>query len=225
MHEKRSYGAPLPLDAFLARNLSFLAHWHTDVELLYVVSGAIIATVNQDRRLLGEGSLVVCGSRDIHHYERAKGGSETILAIFKPELLGHLPSWPAGGRLAGNFATKDEHPRLAAAAGEAMRETEEEMRLKARAYDGMVRGKMIEPCALAERELAAQPSAIAGEGGPAAAGFPALERMQLAIATSMSDPPIRYDWPTPREPPRSAPPVSPECSRGPWAPTSGPSGR
>jgi AraC-like DNA-binding protein len=184
MHEKRSYGEGPPLDAFLAKDLAFLAHWHTDVELLYVVSGSIIATVNQERRLLGEGSLVACGSRDIHHYERAKGGSETILVIFKPELLGHIPSWPAGGRLARNFATKAELPALAASAGRAMRVAVEEMRRRERAYEGIVRGRMIELCAHAERELASDPnSSPGGARGKSSAegGFPALERMQLAI--------------------------------------------
>jgi AraC-like DNA-binding protein len=132
-----------------------MAPWHSDVELL----------------------------RDIHFYQQVKGGSETILVIFKPELLGRSPLWPAAGRLARPFATAAEQPALAASAGRMMRNILAEMEGRDRAYDGLVRCEILELCSLAERELSrsASTGASARSEEEAEAGFPALERMQLAI--------------------------------------------
>lgn len=181
LHERRSYESGLPLYATRVRDLEFLAHWHPDVELLYVCAGSISATINQETRLLGEGSLIACGSRDIHYYERSGGGSETILVIFKSELIDHAPLWPASGRLAGHFAVPSDHPGLAAAARRAMNAIVEEMKARKRAFESVARGCILELCGLAEREFGLEPE-IGMEARPAAeGGFPALERMQRAI--------------------------------------------
>ncbi len=183
MHEKRSYGAGPPLYATRVRDLEFLAHWHSDVELLYVESGSILASVNRDARLLGPGSLVACGSRDIHYYERGGQVSETILVIFKCELLGHAPLWPSCGHLADNFASEGE---LAACAGRVMRDIVSEMKARDRGYEAIVRGGAIELCGRIERELGPERGhgtvrAPEGQFPEPAGDFPSLERMQRAI--------------------------------------------
>jgi AraC-like DNA-binding protein len=179
MHERWSYDKGLPIRVFRAVDLEFLAHWHTEIELLFVVSGSIAASVNRERRLLRPGSLVACGSRDIHYYERSGSRSETILVIFKPELLGRHPLWPAGGKLGSNFADKAEYPRLTETAERIMETVSREMDERRAAYDVLVRGEIMELCALVERELGV------GEGkareSPAGSELATLERMQLAI--------------------------------------------
>jgi AraC-like DNA-binding protein len=177
-HERRSYDEGFPIYANRVRDLEFLAHWHTDIELLFVASGSILVSVNGSKRRLAAGSFAACGSRDIHYYERVNGPSETILVIFKAELIGRNPQWPAGGRLGGNFATEDEHPRLASAASRIMAEVLAEMDAKQASYEGVVRGQLLELLSLAERELA---QAAAGAKVTGSEGLPSLERMQLAI--------------------------------------------
>jgi AraC-like DNA-binding protein len=181
IHERRAYEKGLPLHAALVRDLEFFAHWHTDVELLFVLSGSIAVSVNLERRVLPEGSLAVCGSRDIHYYERVDGGSETILVIFRSELLGQAPLWPSAGRLGGHFATPGEHRDLAAAAERIMRAILVETRERQRAYESLVRGGVLELCALSERELGAGAGEARVPGGAEKEGFATLERMQLAI--------------------------------------------
>jgi AraC-like DNA-binding protein len=175
-HEKRSYDPGLPLQASSIRDLEFLAHWHSDIELLYVRSGSVIAAVNQDKRVLKKGELLVCASRDIHYYERTDQGSETILVILKPELVARAPEWPTKGALVANFATRSEHRELAARAEGLMRGMLEETKAKRQSYEGAATGMAMELCALAERELG-----LCDERGKARSEAPELERMQLAI--------------------------------------------
>lgn len=175
-HEKRSYDSSLALQAFQVRDLEFLAHWHSDVELLYVRSGSITAAVNQDKRVLKKGEFLVCASRDIHYYERTDQGSETILVILKPELLARSPEWPAKGELAANFATRSSRREFAARAESLMRGILEETRAKRQSYEGVATGMAMELCALAERELG-----LRDGRGKARSATPELERMQLAI--------------------------------------------
>jgi AraC-type DNA-binding domain-containing proteins len=168
-HETRSYGSGLALQAFPARDLSFLAHWHNDIELLFVSSGSIIVGIDKEERRLRPGDLAVCASRDIHYYERSGSRSETFLVILKPEVLGRAPQWPQTGRLAAHFASRGTE--LARAASELVPRIAGEMREKNVAYEGVARGAAMELCALAERELKLVEARGRGEG----------ERMQAAI--------------------------------------------
>lgn len=179
LHEKRSYGPGLALMAALPKNLEFLAHWHDDVEMLYVDSGSIVAGVNSEKRRLAKGDFVVCGSRDIHYYERTGEGSRTILVVLKSELVSRAGQWPSRGALAAHFATKEGHASLAGRAKPLMRLMLEEMRSKQPAYEGLVSGLAVELCALAERELGLVPRA--GDTGGSREGPGAPGRMQLAI--------------------------------------------
>jgi AraC-like DNA-binding protein len=184
MHESWSYSKDLPLKVFRAVDLEFLAHWHTDVELAYVLSGSIAVSVNRERRVLGRGSFVACGSRDIHYYERTDERSETLLAVFKPSLAGRAPVWPALDRLSGHFAA--DGSALAETAGRVLLCVERELAERKPAYEGIARGGIMELCSLAQRELATFGRASAsgrngGKPGPTEPEASTLERMQLAI--------------------------------------------
>jgi AraC-like DNA-binding protein len=179
MHEKWSYAKDLPIKVFRAVDLEFLAHWHTDVELAYVTSGSLAVSVNGERRVLRAGSFIACGSRDIHYYERTGSRSETILAVFKPSLVGRSPVWPASGRLGSHFALGSEGSTLAEAAGRVLAGVERELRERLASYEGIARGGIMELCALAERELAPRQGEATDARGDA--GLAGLERMQLAI--------------------------------------------
>jgi AraC-like DNA-binding protein len=169
LHEWRSYGSGLAIQAFRARDLSFLAHWHNDAELLLVGSGSIMAGVDKEKRKLEAGDVAACASRDIHFYEGTGSGSESFLVILRPETLGRAPQWPRSGRLGAHFAARGE--RLALAARELVPRIVGEMRDRAAAYEGVARGAAMELFALAEREL----------GVVEARGRGADGRMQLAI--------------------------------------------
>jgi AraC-like DNA-binding protein len=179
LHEKRSYGPGLALMAALSKDLQFLAHWHDDIEMLHVESGSIIVGVNQEKERLGKGDFAVLGSRDIHYYERTEEGSRTILVVFKSELVSRSGGWPGRGELASRFATQEKYPALAERAKALMGGILEESRSKKVAYEGVVSGRAMELCALAERELGLRPAR--GDRGHPKGSASALGRMQAAI--------------------------------------------
>lgn len=107
-HENRSYGKGLPVQIDRVRNISFLAHWHHDLEFIYVTHGSLQVGINSETRILHAGDFAFCGSGDIHYYEHAKSGakrldSEIIMIIFNPRLIGSPAGWPPEQSFRFNF--------------------------------------------------------------------------------------------------------------------------
>lgn len=98
-HEQRHYGSSLPINVMQLYNFSFLAHWHNDVELIYVKEGEIRVGINSETRLLKAGDLALCSSGDIHFYDSRDLNSVIILVIFNPRLIGSPGGWPGDVRL------------------------------------------------------------------------------------------------------------------------------
>ncbi len=92
--ETRTYENDFPLSCFVLKDNNFLAHWHIDVEIVYVCEGSILVSVNDESRVLRKGDMAVINSTDIHSYDSTNMQSEIIVTIFHPELIGHLAGWP-----------------------------------------------------------------------------------------------------------------------------------
>lgn len=88
--EHHTYDSKMPLFAVVIENLDFAAHWHSDIELLYVMEGSIGVGSNMQYRILHSGDLSVCGSNDIHYYNSNNMESRVLLIICKPEFLDPL---------------------------------------------------------------------------------------------------------------------------------------
>ena len=82
-HEIRKYGSEklIPINISRIQNLSFRAHWHQDVEMLYVECGEIRVGINQNAFLLKSGDFAIIGSDDIHYYE-STGQESTVKHFF-----------------------------------------------------------------------------------------------------------------------------------------------
>ena len=102
-HENRIYGSGLPVQISSVRDMNFLAHWHHDLEFIYVREGAIQIGINSETRLLRQGEFAFCGSGDIHYYDSGKTGSEVLMIIFNPRLIGSPAGWPEGRGLISSF--------------------------------------------------------------------------------------------------------------------------
>ena len=111
-YESRSYNTEIPVYVFKAVRLNFLAHWHTDVELVYVCDGQIRIGVNKENRLLEKGDMAVFGSGDIHYYENAGMESTIIVVIFRPEIIGFSGGWPYNMRFESPFLDHSQVNRL-----------------------------------------------------------------------------------------------------------------
>jgi AraC-like DNA-binding protein len=111
-HENRLYSSKHPFYVSQHENFNFLAHWHTDVEVIYVCEGSIRIGINSESRLLHAGDLAICSSGDIHYYDSNSNTSTIILIIFHPSLIGCTGSWPTQSRflspfIDGNRATNE----------------------------------------------------------------------------------------------------------------------
>ncbi len=91
--ESRTYNAQVPVMATLIKDLDFVAHWHTDIELLYVCSGSIGAGINSEYRILKTGDISICASNDIHYYDSEGMTSTVALIIFRPDILNAFRYW------------------------------------------------------------------------------------------------------------------------------------
>ncbi len=78
-HEKRQYDNDFHFWQSSYYDIIFTAHWHREVELLYVKAGEFTISVNNETFLATEGDLVICNSGDIHYCNC--NGSENILDI------------------------------------------------------------------------------------------------------------------------------------------------
>ncbi|GIO45144.1 helix-turn-helix domain-containing protein [Paenibacillus apis] len=148
-HEKRHYGSDLPISVLQLHDFSFLAHWHNDVELIYVKKGEIRVGINSENWLLKAGDLAVCSSGDIHYYDGRGLESEIILVIFNPRLIGSPSGWPGDVHLVSPVITNAEEPggsreKLTAQAAILIERMLAEMIEKPKYYDTLLVGLLYE---------------------------------------------------------------------------------
>ncbi|MEK5254777.1 AraC family transcriptional regulator [Paenibacillus sp. FSL F4-0125] len=130
-HENRTYHSNFPFTVIVSDDIDFLAHWHNDLELVYVFEGSIRMGINSETRILEAGDMAICSSGDIHYYDSKDGSSKIMMIIFNPSLIGFPGGWPLNVRLTSPFIDKclvireDEvaiNNRLSAIMKELMRE-------------------------------------------------------------------------------------------------------
>ena len=83
-------GASIGIEGFSAtytENMDFSAHWHKEIELMYVLEGRIGIGLNKEYNVLEPGDLSICESNGIHYYSSKGFSSKAIMIIFSPELL------------------------------------------------------------------------------------------------------------------------------------------
>ncbi len=102
-HENRIYGSGLPVQISRVRNINFLAHWHHDLEFVYVSEGRLQVGINSETRTLQKGEFAFCGSGDIHYYDSGPNESEILLVVFNPRLIGSPAGWPEEGLVRSPF--------------------------------------------------------------------------------------------------------------------------
>ncbi len=177
--EHRKYAdEDFPVSCWEGSDLRYVAHWHGEVELLFVSRGRLRMSINQRRVELGPGDLAIVGSNAIHYYEGADEACRYRIVIFSPELTGRPEGWsPRGagaqsvvrgvsGRVNPLWA---DIPRLM---GTAVREAA----AREKAWQAMVHAALWEITARLDR------LGLPGEGPlPDDRGESALDRMQKAI--------------------------------------------
>lgn len=93
-HEKNIYPDGFPVDIIKFNNFSFLAHWHNDIEIVYIYEGSLRMTVNSETRILSAGEFGICCSGDIHSYDSDDLHCTAILVFFGTDIIGTQIQWP-----------------------------------------------------------------------------------------------------------------------------------
>jgi AraC-like DNA-binding protein len=159
IYEDRSYASSLPVVAMESRNINFYAHWHEDVELIYVCNGSLLVGVNNESRVLRQGDMAVCSSGDIHFYDCK--GMESILRmiIFRPELIDSAGGWPRAFVFSSPFLQERNSIELHHSFNCAFETVQEEM-AKPDSFSSMIiRSGLLNLCGMLARAIPAQPLA------------------------------------------------------------------
>lgn len=96
---------PLGLTASRNRTLTFMAHWHHDIELILSMGGEIPVGIGGKIHKMKQGDLAIVGSGEIHFYEGEQDACDIYVLIFPPHLLGQ-GRWPVGHRFRTPFFTE-----------------------------------------------------------------------------------------------------------------------
>lgn len=156
-YENRFYSSPLLVSAFYAKDNNYLAHWHLDVEMVFVLEGSIKVGINKDCRILNKGEIAICSSNDIHYYDSSNLHSNIAVVVFRPELIKNSVSWPEGLRFVCPFMDRkiientdhDEYKVIT----EAFIAITEEISHPKPYNELYINGKILEICALALRNF------------------------------------------------------------------------
>lgn len=155
--ETRTYIDGFPLMAMCFDDNNYLAHWHIDVEMVYVCEGSIRISVNDESRILHQGDLALFSSTDIHHYDSTNLHSKIIVVVFHPELIGKPAGWPESNYYNPVFIERSQIDSLGSHASENLGkmfcEIVSEFEAKRPFYQEYLRGRIIEFCALVSRHF------------------------------------------------------------------------
>ena len=63
-------------------------HWHKDLELMYVISGQVVAQCNGQSSVLGQGNGIFFNTKSLHRYQmHGKEPCHICYIIFQPDLI------------------------------------------------------------------------------------------------------------------------------------------
>lgn len=86
-HEVRTYGSELMVWCSTYENISFLAHWHKEIEFIYVREGTCHISVADQCFTAHGGDLVICDSGNIHYSDSHEGKNVMCFLVFDPGVI------------------------------------------------------------------------------------------------------------------------------------------
>lgn len=86
-HEVRSYESDFMVWYSSYVNISFLAHWHKEIELIYIRKGSAQISVNDEIFVAYAGDLVICDSGSIHYSDSYTMDNTLDFLVFDPNIV------------------------------------------------------------------------------------------------------------------------------------------
>ena len=117
-HEVRSYDSDFMVWHSSYENVGFLAHWHREIELIYIRSGSCTLHITDHAFTAHAGDLAICESGVIHYCDSHGMDNSMDFLIFDPSIVSPLfqnpgfihPLVPA--ELLGQYGLAEMLPRL-----------------------------------------------------------------------------------------------------------------
>ncbi len=81
------------------------AHWHKAIELMYIVEGDVLVSVDEEKHVMKTGEIVICSSRQIHYFTSLCESSKMSFVIFDEDILDKLD---LTGDFSINFLSKSK---------------------------------------------------------------------------------------------------------------------
>ncbi|RCX16033.1 AraC-like DNA-binding protein [Anaerobacterium chartisolvens] len=105
-HENREYKSGFPIHATVFKNINFLAHWHSEIEIALVCEGNLTMSINCETKVLEKGDIAICTGGDIHYYDKKNTDSTVLIIVFRPELIDKIVKLPSGLHFSYPFIDK-----------------------------------------------------------------------------------------------------------------------
>ena len=104
-HEVRNYDSDFMVWHSSYENIGFLAHWHKEIELIYVRSGHCALSINDFSFTAGGGDLAIVESGLIHYSDSHGMDNSLDFLIFDTSILGNIYQNP---HFSKPYVTRDE---------------------------------------------------------------------------------------------------------------------
>lgn len=86
-HEVRSYGSDFMVWCQTYEDISFLSHWHKEIELIYISAGSCRISVGDQSFTAHGGDLVICDSGNIHYSDSYEEKNVLHFLVFDPGII------------------------------------------------------------------------------------------------------------------------------------------
>ena len=117
-HEVRSYNSDFMVWHSSYDNISFLAHWHKEIELIYVRSGTCHLSITDVNFTAHAGDLAICESGAIHYSDSHNMDNSLDFIIFDTSIISPIFQNP---HFINPLVTKEELEKVEAIVNEAIR--------------------------------------------------------------------------------------------------------
>lgn len=88
-HEVRHYKTDVKIWHREFKSINFIAHWHSEIELIYIIDGDAEIHAAGTSFQAHTGDLIVCDSNDIHYYDGRRDNCRMDFLIFDPAEITH----------------------------------------------------------------------------------------------------------------------------------------
>ena len=89
-HEVRTYDSDFMVWHSSYEDISFLAHWHQEIELIYLRSGSAHLSINDHTFTAHQGDLVVIDTGDFHYSDSSQMQNTLDFIIFDPSIISSI---------------------------------------------------------------------------------------------------------------------------------------